>query len=437
MRFAPRGWRRLARLVPLLAAVGALGCQSSDVVGGRNQVPPPPEDTGWRFDFEPCATDRVQASRIRTNLFLAVDTSCSMDQRVEPGVAGSPTKWEAASSAFNGFFTDPTASTLDLALRLWPASDGCDHQQCDADACADPQVPLGSLGDATHQQALTDALSATSPGGFTPMHAALDGATRWAATHLSDAPDEQVAIIFVTDGEPRGCDEDIGNIAALAASSASLGVPVYAVGIEGVNTDQIDQIAAAGSTGSGFFVGNADAEVDLLAALKAIQEQVVSCSFSFPTDATADPLSPDLVRVEVEVDGEIERVRRILDASRCEPDGGWYLDDPESPSVIALCPSTCAEVQDIDEVAIELAVGCACLTDDDCAGDQVCTSDGCVPPCVGPDCVDTSIPPDAVRGRQAVQGGALNCAATPASGSLLLLLAGALVIGARARREAP
>lgn len=430
MRFL--GW------VLSFACLSTLGCgQSADVVGDRNQVPPPPEDTGWTTDFEACATERVQASRIGTNLFLTVDTSCSMANPVD----GDPdtSLWDAAASAFSGFFSDPSSESLDVALRLWPTSDGCDHNSCDADICAVPQVSLGSMSDPTHRQTLLDQLENTSPSGYTPMHAALDGAVRWASAQQAAAPDEQVAIVLVTDGEPNGCDEDIDNIAGLAATAASAGIPVFAVGIEGSNPDQIDQIAAAGNTGAGFFVGSAAAEADLRAALEAIQGQVLSCSYTFPETSTdGSPLSPDLVRVVVEIDGETTLVGRVRDASACAA-GGWYLDDPAQPSTITLCPSTCTEMQEIADVALDIDVGCVCVSDDDCPGDDVCAPEGCVTPCEGPDCIDTAVPPDAVRGFQAVQGGAFNCAAAPVPASLVFGLVGLLAVGVRRRTrwEAP
>jgi hypothetical protein len=400
--------------IPLLLA----GCsQSADVLGGHREPapPPPPEDTGWETDFPACATQVVEAVPIDTNLLLAVDSSCSMadpaDGRTTGTTTGTLSKWDAATSAFTAFFTDPSSTGLDVGLRLWPtASDGCDDVACDPVACSQPQVPLDSLGDAVHRQALVDALANTVPEGGTPMHAALDGALRWAAAEAIAAPDAQIAVVLVTDGEPNGCDEDITHIADLATAAAATGIPVYAVGIEGSNVAQIDQIAAAGGTNVGYFVGSANSEADLVAALKDIQAQQVSCAFTFPTESTGeDPLSPDLVRVEYTIDGDLVLAQRLADASLCGPDGGWYLDDPADPSTITLCPTTCAALQGIT-VEIEIAVGCECLTDADCPDGDVCASDGCVPPCEGADCPAEPTPegPE-ILGNLAVQGGAWRC----------------------------
>ncbi len=383
------------------------------------------EGEQWETDFEACAVERQEATLIPTSLLLAVDSSGSMDDPVVATTTSTtaPSKWDTATSAFTGFFADPDSASLNVALRLWPdATDGCDEVGCDAAACAIPQVPLDSVGDAAHRQALMDALANTTPAGTTPMHAALDGAIQWAAARRALAPDELVSVVLVTDGEPNGCDEDIDNIAALAAGATAQGISVYAVGIEGSNVAQIDQIASAGGTVEGYFVGSANAEAQLRAALEDIQSQVVSCRFAFPTESTGEPLSPDLVRVEYVVDGQPVSVGRVAGAAQCSPDG-WYLDDNKDPTHITLCASTCAQVQGIELVAIEVAVGCECQRDADCPGDDLCTPDGCVSPCEGDDCPGATPEGGTLDGPVAVQGGALNCSSAPLSAGWLLLLA--------------
>ena len=116
------------------------------------------------------------------------------------------------------------------------------------------------------------------------FHAALDGALRWAATHQAANPAETTVLIFVTDGEPRGCNENFDDIAALAGNALSrTGVATYAIGLEGSSEAQMDQLAAAGGTGSGIFIGNsANAEAELLAALDTIRGETLSCNFAIP-----------------------------------------------------------------------------------------------------------------------------------------------------------
>jgi hypothetical protein len=364
----------------ILAALygGACG-RSDDVIGGGVAGAGPVGGAGGAggldptIDFEPCAEVHDEASLVPVNMFLTVDKSGSMD---EMG------KWDSAVAAFTAFFNDPEAASLRVALRLWPLdSDGCNDMDCDADACSQPDVVLGELGDAAHRQALIDELMATMPDGGTPMSAALEGAVAFAEAQLAAAPEEKVVIVLVTDGEPQGCNEDIAAIAALAADGFAAGAPVFVVGIEGSAEMQIDQIAMAGGTTGGYFVGSANAEEELLLAMQDIQGQSVACSFPFPEEDPAQPLAPELMRIEYDSGSGTLLVPRVSGADACTDAGGWYLDDPANPMTITLCPTTCSEVQGNVEARVDIAVGCECTVDEDCPEGNVCDDHHCVPPC--------------------------------------------------------
>jgi hypothetical protein len=452
----------------VLAAVeGGAGCGRSDDVIGAGPAGGAGGSGGGvdpsTLDFEPCAEVHDEATLVPVNMFLTVDKSGSM---ADMG------KWGSAVAAFTAFFEDPSAASLKVALRLWPLDgDGCNDVACDAMACSQPAVALGELGDAAQRQALVDALTATVPDGGTPMSAALEGAAIFAASQLAAAPEEEVVVVLVTDGEPNGCDEDVAAIAAIAADSAAAGAPVYVVGIEGSNEAQLDQIAMAGGTSAGYFVGSANAEAELLAAMQDIQGQSVACSFPFPVEDPARPLAPELMRIEYDSGGSTLVVPRVGGADECTDAGGWYLDDPALPTTITLCPATCSEVQGDLEARLDIAVGCECSVDADCPSGDVCDDNHCVPPCVddsdcdageicheghcipapGDPCVDDAgcpAPLACVGGQctlgdvlvgaeEAVQGGAFACQlASPRASGWLALLGLAGVAGlARARKR--
>jgi hypothetical protein len=52
-----------------------------------------------------------------------------------------------------------------------------------------------------------------------------------------------------------------------------------------------------------------------------------------------------------------EMLKGVKDAQACSA-GGWYFDDPKSPSLLILCPSTCAEVRANHGGSIVITFGC-------------------------------------------------------------------------------
>src|SRR5690606_2296086 len=137
----------------------------------------------------------------------------------------------------------------------------------------------------------------------------------------------------------------------------------------------------AGGTQTGYYVGSANAEAELLAAMQDIQGKAVSCTFAYPEEQPNVPLSPDLMRIEYTSDSDVIRVPRVAGAADCTDDGGWYLDDPANPTTITLCPSTCNTVQGDVTAKVDVAVGCECEVDSDCPAGNVCEDHRCVPPC--------------------------------------------------------
>ncbi len=302
-----------------------------------------------------CASEAIEAELAPLTMFIAFDKSGSMQDN---------NKWDNASEALKAFIASPTAAEMEVALRFFP--DGaCDGDQCNVDACATPNVAVGALtadpapAD-TQEAALIAAINATGPGGGTPMSAALEGALQFSNQYLLANPDHKTVVILVTDGEPSGCQENIGAIANIAATGLLEGTPTYTVGLAGSNEGQLQQIATQGG-GTSIVIGNGDTQAELLAALQAIQGEQLACEILVPTP-TEGTLDPSKVNVTYTPgSGAPETIGKVADEASCGASGGWYYDDNTNPTTILLCPTTCEGVQADDEGKIEVVLGCTSI----------------------------------------------------------------------------
>jgi hypothetical protein len=303
--------------------------------------------------FTECGTESIEAELAPLTMFITFDKSGSMDDN---------DKWNDATNALKAFFGDPAAADLEVALRFFPQG-ACNENECNVAACATPQVDVGALTadpapTDVHEQALVAAINGTGPGGATPISAALEGGIQWSAQYLAQEPDHKVVVILVTDGEPNGCQENIGAIANIAAAGLAQDVVTYTVGLQGSNEGQLTQIATAGG-GSSFFIGSGNAEAELLAALQAIRGEALACEISVP-EPTMGELDPTLVNVTYSPGGggTPQTFGKVDGAAACGPSGGWYYDDPADPQTIILCPASCDTVTADAEGKIEVVLGC-------------------------------------------------------------------------------
>jgi hypothetical protein len=334
-------------------------------------------DDGGRIDPDAsCADDTQNAGLVEVNMLVMFDRSGSMHDEI----AGSNpvvTRWQAASTALNAFFQDPGSAGLNVALRFFPHDQpaaGCHNSQCDATACSRELVAIGKLatqaapGDG-HEQALVSAVNGATPqpkgtrnSGGTPTFAALSGAEIWAKAYQSAHSGEQTVVVFVTDGQPNGCNEEADAIAALAADArTSNNVLTYAIGIsDGVDEGILDPIAVAGGTNEAIMIADGNAQSALLTALQGIRGEVMACNFKMPE--ARDPTRPiDVNKVNVNYAsgaGTPTTLGGVANAAACTSAGGWYYDDPVAPTQITLCPTTCSTVQADRNAAISIVLGC-------------------------------------------------------------------------------
>jgi Mg-chelatase subunit ChlD len=329
--------------------------------------------TGMLDPDASCANDVQQGGIVQVNMLVMFDRSGSMNDEIDD----NQTRWEAASTALKAFFQDAGSAGMDVALRFFPHDQpaaGCNDDDCNESACAQELVAIGPLtadpapADAQEQR-LVDAVNAATPGGNnngggTPTFAALSGAEQWATAHQAANPNERTVVVFVTDGQPNGCNEDTAAIAALAdAARTSSGVLTYAIGISaGVDDGIMDPIAAAGGTNQAIMIADGNAQSALLTALQNIRGQVLSCNFVMPRPRDpSQTIDPTRVNVNYTPSGggAPALVGGVNSAADCGSTDGWYYDNPSAPTQIILCPATCATVQADPNPQIQVVLGCA------------------------------------------------------------------------------
>jgi hypothetical protein len=332
-----------------------------------------------------CAKGTAAAALAGVNMIVMFDRSTSMN---DTAVRNGPSRWALASAALDAFFASNEAAGLNLALRFFPhdmPAPGCNMTDCSVEACAAPMVPLGTLTAAmapadAHEKALVDATAGATPAaratggggmmmsGGTPISAALGGALQWASAQHTKTPGENTVVVLVTDGEPNGCDEDIGNIAQLAADAlAADGTRTYAIGLTGSQEADMNQIAMAGGTDQGIFVADgANTTQDLLQALGAIRGAILDCDFAMPTPKPGIAVDPAFINVNfTPSNGMPSTLTQVADeaSSSCTGSGSWYYDNPFNPTRIVLCKSTCDAVTADAMASLEILLGCATSMD--------------------------------------------------------------------------
>ncbi len=321
-----------------------------------------------------CAQSSSAAALGSLTMLVMMDDSGSMNDN---------NKWNQVASAMKAFFADPAAAGLRVGLRLFPSNQptaGCWNTLCDMDqaaastACSTALVDIGQLTAAAAptdtQEAKLLAAIPQNPqpkggnnSGGTPTYAALQGAENIATAYAAMHPTEKVVVVFVTDGQPNGCDQNITHIAKIASNTlAAHKIETYAIGILGSNQGTMDQIAKAGGTTAGIMIGGtsgATTEQDLLKAFGNIKASNVSCDFAVPPPPQTLALSFDNVNGNYTPGkGSESTLPRVQDAAACAMTGGWYYDNNAAPTQIHLCANTCATVQADTGATLQVLYSC-------------------------------------------------------------------------------
>lgn len=313
-----------------------------------------------------CANSAADGEPIPVDLYFMVDTTGSMNCPVPErgacdGDPGPPkmgdSRWTVVSAALKAFVADPANQGLGVGMNFFPSKD--DQKICLASAYANPLVEIGPL--ATTSGAITMSIGQQTPGGQTPtvpsLQAAIEHATSWAKAN----PSHRVAVVYATDGYPKGCRNNTINAAAALAKAgfaANPSIPVYVLGV-GPNLTSLDSIALSGGTNKAFLVDTTqDAAAQLTAALATIRgNAVLDCTYTIPAAPKGQTLEPGKVNVNYTSSaGVATKVLQDPAGVTCDKGAGWqYSSDGKQ---INLCGAACNAVKADPGGKIQVLFGC-------------------------------------------------------------------------------
>ena len=318
-----------------------------------------------------CATSSADGEAIPVDLYFMVDITgsmnCPVPEMTACEVATMPpamgeSRWTVVASALKAFVADPANQTLGVGMRFFPTGgNGGNNATCNAASYARPAVEIGPLS--MTSAALTTAIGMQVPNGTTPtvpsLTAAIDHASAWAKAH----PTHRVAVVYATDGYPKGCEPN--NTIPLAAQVALKGyfatpsIPTYVLGV-GPNLADLNTIAENGGTKTAFLVDTTqNAATQLTAALASIRTTTaLDCTYNIPAPPAGQALEPGKVNVNyTNGAGTVSTVPQDPPNTTCEAGSGWqYSADGKQ---INLCGKACTDVKADKGGKIQVLFGCA------------------------------------------------------------------------------
>jgi hypothetical protein len=305
----------------------------------------------------------TQTSKVPVALYFMVDQSGSM---AEAGMTG--TKWSTVTDGINAFVNDPASAGLDVGLGFLPPLFGS-MGDCTGAGYDTPTVPVAALpGNA---MAMSAGLPAAPTGLGTPTEGGLRGAENFCLAYQSQHPDEQCAVVFVTDGQPTSCDTTLDDLVGVAADANTKGILTFAIGMASQNAGEVDfdflnSVAKAGGTDCNpTNPGNEACDIgggsDFTTAVATIRKTVTKTTVTTTTVTKTTALACDFQLPSTPPNGQtfdrnkvnvnftdpsgapvpIDQAASLADCAKTNANA-WYYDDPNTPTKIVLCPNTCS-----------------------------------------------------------------------------------------------
>jgi hypothetical protein len=312
-----------------------------------------------------CVAQVQRAEALPLDIYVLFDQSGSMST---PSGAGS--RLDAVRAATSDFLNAKESAGIGVGLGYFgyfPIG----QTSCNPSDYARPAVEIGALPAQTGS--LLASLRSVAPTGETPTGPAIRGACSHVESWDGDHPGRSAKLLLLTDGVPeapvsraQGCDPTLADaIAATKECVARTGTSVYVLGV-GPNLANLNQIAAAGGSGTAFLVDGGDVAAKVFDALNSIRSTALPCGFVIPEPPAGEILNFGEVNV-VRTDADRSRhpLYNVPDSTACDSaEGGWFYESAgTTPERITLCEASCQSVKAASVGgAIEFALGCGTVT---------------------------------------------------------------------------
>ncbi len=91
-----------------------------------------------------------------------------------------------------------------------------------------------------------------------------------------------------------------------------------------------------------------------------VSQVAIACSWLIPEPPEGEVFDPNMVNMEIDIDGDVTEIGYVEDPSLCSSvEHGWYYDDPANPTEIFVCPQTCDMFQEaVDTAQVTIIFGC-------------------------------------------------------------------------------
>ncbi len=343
-----------AGAMAMVVALGCAGCHHAAPGKGGSDG-----GAGTSGDLS-CAGVQAKAKLVPVDLVVLVDRSGSLGD----GVNGDPAlKWNPLVAGMNAFFADAQSAGMAASLQFFTNPNAASSiDECNPGEYFTPAVAMTALPDPS---SFSKAFAAVTPQGNTPTLPALQGSINYAQQQQQLSPGLHTAIVLVTDGEPDYCDSSVNDVALQAAKVAAT-LPTYVIGVgtTGADAMALDQIAASGGTTRSIPVSVGDpakTTTDIETALQQIRGLILACDF--PVPAAPKGMTIDFARVNVDYTPSTGALQSLSYDNNCAKGTGWVYDNPQAPTKVQLCPSTCQTVRQDHGGQIDVIFGCRTMGD--------------------------------------------------------------------------